>query len=771
MRNLSLIIRSILRQKLNTAIIVVSLTVGFACFNLVILFIERELNTDNFHSNAERIFALKCDDPWIPGAKMYHCRAGSAEYMKQNFSCFEEFCRISNAGVQKIVVNRQDYFDTPYIIAVSENFFRFFSYKLLTNNQATALETDKSLVISDDLARKYFGSGEAIGQPIKFISSGKEEEMIVSGIFEKPSGNTQILFDMVRRGSDKDSRCYVLLKEGSSMQDAEKLMADNHKDIPIIHDGTPGYYYLEPFRQTYFDTSRGMTIEAKRNRNDLWIALVIGLMIIGIASTNYLGLLNNKLILKRKDFIIRRLHGSSRLSLILDFLAENSLIIGISFVLSLFLMQDLLPTFNELTGSMLTNKLFFQPDKFVALLIIAIVLLLATFLFALLRTKAGMDIYELRASRDPKTSRFKLPAFNIFQLTCSIVLIICSIVIVRQMRFIAAKPIGLDKNVIEVKLPGQYSNTASVFKEELLKQPAISQVSITNASPLLEHFLVSLRYKQDGVEKQYVPAGFSGDENYLGTLGIKIAEGEGFSGSLSSNKGKCVVNRSFAKIFQGQDLTGKSMPGMENMTITGIVEDFNYSGLKSVIEPAFISFDNKGSHLMVKSSENRLEEARKSIESVWKKIIPDYPLNIESIGERFSWYHRDTRNYIRLIGGCAFISLLLSMIGLFNVSFQSSRIRTKEIGIRKINGAGTGDILGLLNRDFALWILVSLVLACPAAWYAMYLWLHNYAYKTDISWWIFALAGALTTGIALITVSWQSLRAANRNPVEALRYE
>jgi putative ABC transport system permease protein len=339
------------------------------------------------------------------------------------------------------------------------------------------------------------------------------------------------------------------------------------------------------------------------------------------------------------------------------------------------------------------------------------------------------------------------------------------------MNFITKKPIGLDKEVIEIKIPSQYKDKAGVFKDELLKGSSVNSVSVVGASPLLEHFLVALKYKEDGVEKEYSPAGFSGDENYLNVLGIDLVDGTGFSEILSANSKKCLVNQSFANLFPNQNLIGKGIPGMEDMIVTGIVKDFNYFDLKSRIEPAFISFDNKGGHLLVKASENQTQAARKAISDTWQKLIPDYPLNIESVGDRFEWYHRRNLNFKRLIGSCSVINLFLSMIGLFAVSYQKTRSRTKEIGIRKINGATITAILAIINKDFIRWTLIAFIIAVPAAWLAMSRWLEGYAYKTEVKWWIYVLSGIIVMIISMLTVSWQSWRVATRNPVESLRYE
>ncbi len=769
--NLNQIIRSIIRDRLNNLIILISLAVGLASIILVVLFIGRELGTDNFNENSDRIYALKCDDPWIPGKKMYHCRFGSAEYMKENFAGIEDFCRINNSNALKIIADNEDYFDKPMIIGASENFFSFFSYKLRTNNPETALESGKSLVISSEIAKKYFGDKDPVGKIITLVNQNQSDEMTVTGIFEKPVENTQINFDMVRLIGDVDSRCYICLAADTDPDEIEKLFSEKKDVIPVINTGEPGPYYLEPLRLAYFDTSRGSTVENNRDKRDLWVAMIIGLMIIGVAVFNYLSILANKFHRKTKEFYLRRINGSSLSNLVFRFLLENSIIVTFSFILGLLLMNDGLPYFNDLTGSGITVAFILKPKQIAILAAVLALLILVTFLFTyyLINSNLGLDL--LKTDQDLKIKTIQIPAFNVLQLASSIALIICSIVIIRQMNFITNKPIGLDKEVIEVRIPPQYKDKAGVFKEELMKQIAVKNVSVVGASPLLEHFLLALKYQENGVEKQYSPSGFTGDENYLSVLGIELVAGDDFSGTLSANSDKCLINESFASLFKDQNLVGKGIPGMEDQIIAGIVKDFHYSDLKSFVEPAFISYSNTGGHLLVKASDNNIPQAREAIASVWQKLIPDYPLNTESVGDRYEWYHRENVNFKRLITTCSLISLFLSMIGLFAVSYQKTRSRTKEIGIRKINGARISDILKLTSSDFFRWTVIAFIIAVPASGYAMLRWLEAYAYKAELSWWVFALSGLLVLAVSLLTVSWQSLRAATRNPVEALRYE
>ena len=766
------LIRSLLRDRLNTLVIIISLAVGIASINLIFLFLNRELRTDGFHKYKDQIYALKCDDPWIPGQKMYHCKSGSAEYMKANIAQVEDFCRYNNSNPLKIIINNEEYFDHPQIIGASENFFRFFSYKLLTNNPGTALETASSLVISADLANKYFGKDDPIGKIITLVNRNKTDQMTVTGIFEKSFDNTQINFDMVRLIGDIDSRCYVRLVKDADPKVLEKLFSDKKEMIPVLNTGISGpTYYLEPLQKAYFDTSRELVVENNRDKRDLWIALIIGLMIIGISIFNYLGVLTNKFLGKVKEYYLRRINGSTIRDLIARFMIENSIIVAISFLIGLFLMLDALPFFNTLINSYITNTFIRQPEQIAILIGVLVFVLLITLFFGSYLIHSNLNINLLKTDQDQTVRSIQIPLFNIFQLASSIALIICSLIIISQMNFITQKPIGLNKDVIEIRIPPQYKDKAGAFKDELIKSISVNSVSVVGASPLLEHFLVLLKYQQDGVEKEYSPSGFSGDENYLDVLGIELIDGTGFSETISANTKKCLINQSFAGLFPDQDLIGKGIPGMEDMIVTGIVKDFHYSDLKSRVEPAFISFDNKGFHLLVKPSDNRAQPARSAISDIWQKLIPDYPLDIESVGDRFEWYHRGNVNFKRLIASCSLISLFLSMIGLFAVSYQKTRSRTKEIGIRKINGANIIDILAMINKDFIRWTVIAFIIAVPVAWYAMNKWLESYAYKTDVKWWIFALSGIIVLTISLLTVSWQSWKAATKNPVEALRYE
>jgi putative ABC transport system permease protein len=765
------IFRSLLKDRLNTSVIIISLAIGLTCINLIILFINKELKTDGIQTNADRIYLLKCDNPFNKGSKMFACIHGGAEYMKENFAQVEDYCRINPANVQKVVADNQSYYGNTILYEASTNFFTFFTYNLLTKNPESVLAAKGDIAISEDLAKKYFGTSSAVGKMITLTNGDTKIDYIIKGIFRKPLVNSQLSFDFVTFVKESDSYAFLLLKENTDPSALEKIFAGNKAKIPNINAGTPGIYYLENFRQAYFDTTQRAQLGPVRDKSDIWIALIIGTLILGVASFNYLGLINNKLLDKAHEFYIRRINGGSKIGLIANFMLENLIVIGFAFILSLIMLNLAIPFFNDLTKSDIRFRYFFQTDKLLIMLVVIAFMLMISLLFSFVRINFQSISSTSRVWLNNKGKIIQIPVFNILQLTVSLILLICSLIIVKQIKYIKDKDIGIDKEVIEVKLPDQYSDKTSVFKEEILKNSAVNLVSVTSASPLQEHWSVLYQYTQDGEEKQYTPSLFKGDENYISTLGIRLINGRNFSGNIESDKNNCLINESLARKFPDQNLIGLKLPGDNDLTIIGIVKDFNFSSLKKVIKPCIILFRKNGNHLLVKASADKLSIVRNAIINTWQKIIADNPPDIELLRDRYEWYHRENSNYAKLTSSCCIISLFLSMIGLFAISFNSGRKRTKEIGLRKVNGATIPEILLLLNRDFFRWVVIAFIIASPVAWYSMHKWLTAYAYKTEMNWSVFATAGAILIIVSLFTISRQSWVAATRNPIEALRDE
>ena len=767
---LKIICRRINRQKLNNVVIVISLAIGMACISLISIFLKKELSSDGFHKKSDRIYALKCDNPWIQGKKMYECFNPSVDFLTQNFPQIEEYCFFSNHGVHNLTINNVKIEDVAFILNTTDNFFKFFNFKLINGDAQSVLSSTNSAVVSANFAETYFGTTDVVGKTISYFEAHEMVDKTISGVFEKPKKNSHLDFEIVLGNVSKwgQGKCYFLLSQNTN---PDELLLNINKNIdkaPVL-PGLKGFYHLIPLRKIYFDRDRNVYRDIK----DLWLAAGIGFIILILSLLNSFGIINNKLNADTKDYAIKRINGGTQKNFIIFYLKEHLILITIAFAFSFLLILLIVPYFNSITKSALNVQYFFEPKQliittFPPLIILAIIVFfISTRIFSLKLFNPGT--FTIKALKSSTST----PAFNIFQIACSIVLIISSFVILKQISFVTNKDIGLDKNVIQVAIHPECLLQGTTFKQELLKSTAIKQVSRSN-----HHFTFNslsmgiLNDYSSGKNTQYAYSFLSADGDIAKTLGIEVIRGESFSGEYSDIN-KCLINESFAKLFPSIDLLGRELPG-DGRIVKGIVRNFNFQSPKSFVEPVviFAENNNKNQILFIKPADNQISKAKSEIINIWSKLSPDKPLiELETIRESYNLIHQNDKNFSKLIISFGLISIFLSMIGLFSLSYHDSFKRTKEIGIRKVNGARISEVLVMLNKDFVKWVAIAFVIATPIAWYAMHKWLENFAYKTELSWWIFALAGLLALGIALLTVSFQSWKAARRNPVESLRYE
>ena len=450
MNQIKVTLRGLLRNRLNTSVIVTSLAVGMSCFFLIALFIQREFRSDQFNPDKNRTFALQGDNPFGntagAGSKMMHCREGAAEYIQENFAEVESFCRLWYQSSKRIEANRNTYFDNPIVLNASANFFEFFHYNLISNNQQNVLNTKKDIAISKEYAIKYFGEALPIGKALKIAFGKKDKEFIISGVFEKPIETTQIDFDMVSLFEGKDSRCYLKLDSPNSKKKLEKEFERLKADIPSINDGTPSQYYLQSMDNAYFSSIRKARFEATRQKTELWIALAIAFIIMGIAIFNYLNLVRNRLNDNIKNYTISRIQGAANIDLIRGFLREITSILFISFFLGVVLMNVLLPFFNELLLSNLSFQVLSQVQSIILIVLFLLMVVCISCLFAMVHVKTQLSTRNIKGNNH--IIKRRLPVMSIVQLAAMVILLISSSVVVKQIRFINNKEIGLDKNVI-----------------------------------------------------------------------------------------------------------------------------------------------------------------------------------------------------------------------------------------------------------------------------------------------------------------------------------
>ena len=772
MKNIKLAFRNLLKQRLNTLIIIISLTIGLACVNLNMLFIDRELNTDSCYNDIERMYVLQSDDVFEKGNKNTYVLNGAPKYIKQNFSQVEDFCMINSSYFSSIRAGQTNFYERPILIEASANFFEFFNHNIDVDNYSDILGSKNNIVIASSMANKLFGNKRAIGENIYIRRADNEEEYTVTGVFNKHKSNTRLQFDMVIKiKPESDGRCVLKLYDKNYAETVNDLLVKHKEEIPITNYKGSLAYNLQSIKEAYYNTFRAPVFEKSRDKQDLRIAALIGLIILIVATFNYLAIVNNNMLQRSKEILVRRLNGCSAGSLVKYIMLEVVFVIFISFLLSIPVMLLVSPLYAKLMHSQIGIQSLSEPSVLIAQIVLLSVLLLASHLFVIYRVKRIVRSVSVK-SVDAGNSKLKqFPTFTIFQIAATVALIICSAVVLKQISFINNKNIGVNKNVIEIALPPYLHHHLGTLKQELLKQTSIQNVAIASESPSLQHFIVLREYEENGVRLDYSVHGFRGDEDVINTLGFEIVEGQGFSKNIAYNKNKILINEALAKKFPNRHFIGGKLPGDNYSVIIGIVKNFHYNDLKSIIEPAYIGFNNKGNHLLVLPNTGMEKQARNAINMIWKTLAVDYPLNLKTIGDAHAERHEENKAFIKLINACSFISIFLAMIGLFATSYQACYERTKEIGVRKVNGARWMEILVVLNKRIVQWIIIASIIACPIAAFLMQEWLEGFAYKTDFSIWIFAFAATTTILIALLTVSYQSWLTARRNPIEALKYE
>lgn len=754
--------RVISKRKTISGIIVLSLLAGFTTVFLLTGFIVDEYAVDGFHKNKNRIVRLQSDDPWVAGQKMNHITFAAPEYLKNNFPEVEDYCHWNKHGYDQVVANNNAYYQNLDLFETNPGFFNLFSYQFLEGSPSNAL-SGNSIILSEKTARMFFGDKKALGNPVLIKTKGVDQIYTVSAVVTQP-GKSHLHFDLLTPINGKQLRgtdAYLLLKENTDQRKLEEKMHLEKSMIPFFWEGKTVNLYLNNLK------SINITPEVK---SKIVVSLAIAVIVLFIAFFNFINLFINLIMDRGKELGLIRIIGGTNKALVKKLGFEFLALIFLALIFSIVALRFWLPYFNQLNGSDLSFSSFFQPKLLFAILGIVCVVVLISYFAVYLFVRNPIKAPDLIKSGLVTGKNRKLSILNTVQYSVSIGLIICTITLYRQVNFIHNKPIGLDRDVVEFRLPAPFGDKKQAFKNSLLSHSSIEKVSGCSASPVREASMVNWKYDDNGEKKEYTTLLFQGDENYINTLHIKLIEGKEINTTNATQNNQCYVNEAMVKFHQLKDPIGKVVPGSK-MEIAGVVKDFHWDGLESMVPPAVVAVNNEGRNLLVKIKAGQTDAGIQIIRSVWKELIPDYPFEYDTIGGMFNDKHKKYETLVQFISFFCVISIFLSSMGLLALSLFSIRRKVKEIGIRKVNGANVFEILAMINNKLVGWILVGFLLACPIAGYIMHRWLENFAYKTELSWWVFALAGLLVLGIALLTVSFQSWKAATRNPVEALRYE
>ena len=754
--------RNLFRKKQNAFIIILSLTISFAFSNILITFISFESNTDSFHANRDKIYRLFSDDPFEPGKKIRYIQRDMRAFLNDNYPEIDNICQVNALDREGNILGFDDMeTDRKLLLAVDSTFFDFFDYELLEGNRAHAIQKE-GIILKENHAKALLGDAPYLNKVITIYKGKEEIPAKVTGVLRPIYENTQLNFDAIVSGQDIfGGSLFLMFDENTSTQKFTQNLSENLLAPSLIGPGS-STYEVEPFMATYYNEANVQPYDLHRNKQLIIICWGVVILLSITASFNFINLYIVGLLNRQKEIGVKRIFGAGKGSLMLSIGLEVAMFIIISVVISLAFTYYLLPFFNTVLNTNMTLSYFTYLKVFslviggIFLLAVIITIYIAFFVWKL----EPIGLLNDKASASVKANRIMFTV----QFFISVGLVICSFVVVSQMQYIRNKPLGFNKHLLEIKVDRDQKDLLAVLKNEVLKHTQIEHAALSSGNPISGNAIVRFDL-EDG--KFYSPFIIAGDEDFIKTMDLKIIEGNNIN---PQNEKGMLVNETFAKYFDMVNPVGEQIPGSD-LQIVGVVKDFNCRSLKQEIPPFIIGQDNNLRFLLVDISSIGKEEAISIVSSEWKKVFPDEAFEYKLIEDELMARHKEDISFFRMIISFTIASLIISCFGLYGIaSFTTSR-RTKEIGIRKALGASFNSIIILVWKDYVKLIAISFVLAVPVVNYLLTEWLQEFAYKIELKWWLYAIPGMFILIITLLTISGQSIKAANLNPVDSIRDE
>ena len=814
--NLKMAWRNLLRNRSYALINILGLAIGLACFMFILLYVQDELSYDQWQEKGDRIYRMALERKY-PGRSRHYAIAppGYGEVIKKEFPEVEEACRLFFFEEFGLVLRRRgEVFKEGRAMWADSTFFELFSIPLLEGDARTALARPNTTVLTEKLAKKYFGDQDPIGQVLDQPQA--DQGLEVTGVCADVPENSHLRFDLLVSSPTLDmlaeadgpnfinfsAYTYLLLKPGASPEELERKfpqMVVKYASGQVLsrfgvnyeeyqRQGNGYRYFLQPLPDIYLDSKLEAEIRPPGSRGQVYFFTVIALLILVIASINFMNLATARSASRAREVGIRKTLGSSRSAISLQFFAEALLIALVSGLLAYGINLLALGQFNEIAGKALPLERLYNWPFLLTLAGAAALTGLLSGIYPALALSAFRPVEVLRGKIMQQTKGAGLRNTLVaFQFSISIFLIACTIVVYRQLAFTQNKDLGFDKEQV-ISLNGADNLTAQeneTMKEALRKLPGVAAVSGCSSQPGQQYFGVS--FQPPGAEEMTTGSGLIVDEGYVECMSMKLAEGRSFAEAFADSL-SIVINEAAAREMELKEPVGTRLvspdaflnkaPGESTAyTIVGVVEDFHFQSLHHPISPLFLinnqqNFMPEVDNLITARLEaGNAQGALKRIEQLWKELQPELPFQYAFLDRDWAELYDKEMAARKVFGLFSLLAIFIACLGLLALAAFTVEQRTKEIGIRKILGASALGILGLLSKDFLRLVVIALALATPLAWYAMKLWLDGFAYRTPLSWWAFALAGALALGIAFLTVSYHSLRAAMGSPVEALRSE
>ena len=789
--------RNVVTNKTTTSLNIVGLAIGITTCLIIGVWLERELSFDNFHPHGNKIFRIT-NTFKSESESFSQAPSGVAlgAHLPQQIPAITAACRYFRDECKLQEGNIQ--FIEKGLAIVDSNFFNFFGFKLLSGNPASVLNSSSQIVLTESLAIKYFGKENPIGKTI--IMDGKYP-MVVSGVAENAPSNSHIEYTVIvpysflRKKAHEEWQAeldtywsggwpyvYVQLVDPSKAKELQSTITGVVKRFAEKEwkENKMSYeYFLQPVSDIHLKSHLRYDAPNNGSLARVNIFSIVGIIVLLLACINYINLTTATAVKRAKETSVRKVIGATRPQLIRQFFIETLIICSLSVLLGVTLARVLIPAFSTWVGQPYSISFDFRNCLLLIGFVVFISAIAGLYPAAILSSFKPALSLKGNFSRSAKGNTIR-KTLVVFQFAMTIALIASILIISQQMNYIKNKSLGFESNaVVEVNFYGEPSvlKNYSAIRNELLSSPYIKDVSkhFQNViGGLGNGWTTTENLKGEEIStslyQMYV------DTNYLATYNMKLVAGRFFSRAIPTDTTKAVlVNEAAVRTFGWQlpqNAIGKRFGKGENQRmVIGVLKDFNFESLHKPVEALLIGYSKEGNRLSLKLDGAHITQAIAHLKAVWRSEVPDIPLDYTFIDESLGKQYQNEIKMQGIFYGFAGLSLIIACLGLFGLSTFIVKRKVKEIGVRKVLGASVTGIVGLLSKDFMKLLVIALLIGSPIAWYFMNDWLNDFAYRIHISWWIFLVAGAAALLIALLTVSFQAIKAALANPVKSLRTE
>jgi len=800
--------RNLWKNKTFSFINVLGLAIGLGCFLLISLYVLDELSYDSYNKKADSIYRINSDIRF--GGGDLHLPVTSdmmGQVLKKDYPEVEEYTRIFASSGPKLVKKGNEYIKELNSPHVDSTFFNVFTLKALKGDIKTALNEPNTVVLTKSTAKKYFNSIDVLGKTIETNDKGTTLYKVTAVVEDVPK-NSHFHFDFFFSMKNVDYQwgtftshnfyTYVILKPGTDPKAFEKKFdqyiekyvlaeAKQFMQINSMEDfkkaGNKLEYTLMPLRKLHLYSDRSFELSPPGNIQYVYIFSAVALFILLIACINFMNLTTARSANRAKEVGIRKVLGTEKKNLISQFLTESTLLGVLSLILGILGAYLALPLFNDVADKSMSIQVLFSPMILPLLIALPVIvgLLAGSYPAFYLSGFRPIEVLKGKLKLGSKNGGLR-SLLVVIQFATSIILIIGTIVIYRQLNYIQTKNLGFNKDqVLIINDAYALNKNIDAFKNEVLQMPGVISGTLSSFLPVSNSSRNDNSYSKEAVmdsKNGINMQTWTVDYDYLKTMGISLAKGRNFSKEFGTDSSAVIINETTAKFLAYDDPIGKKIySAFDNpatpraYTIIGVAKNFNYESLHTTVGPlTFLLGHSRGLASFKVKAEN-ITSLLKNVEAKWKQMAPSMPFSYRFLDESFAEMYRAEQRVGKIALTFAVLAIFIACLGLFGLVTFIAEQRTKEIGIRKVLGASVNGIVQLLSKDFVKLVFIAFIISAPFAWWAMNKWLEDFAYRINISWWVFVLAAFIALAIALLTVSFQAIKAAIANPVKSLRTE